>query len=92
LSTTKKSFWKCWFYLYQNWSSYSDYGKITNSDPNWTVTCREKMKLTNNAKFMHCLPVRRNVVVTTKSWRRKFLSSTGKQQNLCSPIGFAKKY
>jgi N-succinyl-L-ornithine transcarbamylase len=47
----------------KNWSSYSDYGKITNSDPNWTVTA-EKMKLTNNAKFMHCLPVRRNVVVT----------------------------
>jgi N-succinyl-L-ornithine transcarbamylase len=49
----EKAFWKRWFYLYQNWSSYSDYGKITNSDPNWTVT-GEKMKLTNNAKFMHC--------------------------------------
>ena len=35
---------------------------MTNSDPNWTVTA-EKMKLTNNAKFMHCLPVRRNVIV-----------------------------
>jgi N-succinyl-L-ornithine transcarbamylase len=37
------------------------YGQITNSDQNWTVTA-EKMALTNNAKFMHCLPVRRNVI------------------------------
>jgi N-succinyl-L-ornithine transcarbamylase len=42
-------------------SSYSDYGKITNSDPNWTVTAA-KMKLTNT-KFIQ-LPVRRNVIVT----------------------------
>jgi N-succinyl-L-ornithine transcarbamylase len=35
---------------------------VTNLDPNWTVTAA-KMKLTNNAKFMHCLPVRRNVIV-----------------------------
>jgi N-succinyl-L-ornithine transcarbamylase len=44
----------------KNWSSYKDYGKITNNDTKWTVTA-DKMKLTNNAKFMHCLPVRRNV-------------------------------
>lgn len=50
-------------YIYaKNWSSYSDYGKILSSDPAWTVT-KAKMDLTNNAKFMHCLPVRRNVVV-----------------------------
>jgi N-succinyl-L-ornithine transcarbamylase len=47
----------------KNWSSYKDYGKITNNDTKWTVTA-DKMKLTNHAKFMHCLPVRRNVVVT----------------------------
>jgi N-succinyl-L-ornithine transcarbamylase len=47
----------------ENWSSYKDYGKITNNDTKWTVTA-DKMKLTNHAKFMHCLPVRRNVVVT----------------------------
>ncbi|MEG0698275.1 MAG: acetylornithine carbamoyltransferase, partial [Algoriella sp.] len=34
-----------------------------NSDSNWTVTA-EKMALTNNGKFMHCLPVRRNVIVS----------------------------
>ena len=43
----------------KNWSSYTDYGKILNQDKNWMMT---KSKL-GNAKFMHCLPVRRNVVV-----------------------------
>lgn len=51
------------FIYAKNWSSYQDYGKILSEDPGWTVTL-EKMKLTNNGKFMHCLPVRRNVVVT----------------------------
>lgn len=50
------------FIYAKNWSSYSDYGQITNRDPNWMVDAR-KMALTNNAKFMHCLPVRRNLVV-----------------------------
>lgn len=47
------------FVYVKNWSSYSDYGKILNQDTNWMMT---KAKL-GNAKFMHCLPVRRNVVV-----------------------------
>jgi N-succinyl-L-ornithine transcarbamylase len=50
------------FIYAKNWSSYREYGKILNQDPAWMVTM-EKMKLTNGAKFMHCLPVRRNVVV-----------------------------
>lgn len=50
------------FIFAKNWSSYQDYGKILNTDAAWMVTA-EKMKLTNQAKFMHCLPVRRNVVV-----------------------------
>ncbi len=50
------------FIYTKNWSSYSDYGKILNTDSNWMITA-EKLKGTNNAKFMHCLPVRRNVVV-----------------------------
>ncbi len=57
-----KAFENADFIYAKNWSNYNDYGKITNSDPNWTITA-EKMKLTNNAKFMHCLPVRRNVIV-----------------------------
>lgn len=47
------------FVYVKNWSSYTDYGKIVNKDPNWTMT---EQKL-GTAKFMHCLPVRRNVVV-----------------------------
>ncbi|MBK9299771.1 MAG: N-acetylornithine carbamoyltransferase [Bacteroidetes bacterium] len=50
------------FIYAKNWSSYTDYGQILNTDPNWMVNT-EKMALTNNAKFMHCLPVRRNIVV-----------------------------
>jgi N-succinyl-L-ornithine transcarbamylase len=50
------------FIYAKNWSSYTNYGQILNTDPNWMVNT-EKMALTNNAKFMHCLPVRRNIVV-----------------------------
>jgi N-succinyl-L-ornithine transcarbamylase len=53
------------FVYAKNWSCYRDpnYGKIINKDMNWTVST-EKMALTNNAFFMHCLPVRRNMIVT----------------------------
>jgi N-succinyl-L-ornithine transcarbamylase len=48
-------------YVYvKNWSTYTDYGKIYSNDPEWMLT-EEKIQLTNNAKVMHCLPVRRNV-------------------------------
>lgn len=47
------------FIYVKNWSSYSDYGKVLSQDSNWMMTA-EKL---GNAKFMHCLPVRRNVVV-----------------------------
>lgn len=47
------------FVYVKNWSSYNDYGKILSKDENWMMT---KAKL-GKAKFMHCLPVRRNVVV-----------------------------
>lgn len=51
------------FVYAKNWSSYTEYGQILSKDFGWTVDA-EKMAVTNNAKFMHCLPVRRNVVVT----------------------------
>jgi len=51
------------FVYAKNWCSYKEYGKILRTDSSWMLTA-EKMKLTNNAKFMHCLPVRRNVVVS----------------------------
>jgi N-succinyl-L-ornithine transcarbamylase len=58
-----KAFENADFVYVKNWSSFKDYGRVMNSDSAWTITS-EKMKLTNNAKFMHCLPVRRNVIVT----------------------------
>jgi N-succinyl-L-ornithine transcarbamylase len=47
------------FVYTKNWSSYDDYGQILNTDTNWMIT-KDKI---GEAKFMHCLPVRRNVVV-----------------------------
>ena len=47
------------FVYAKNWSNYQDYGKIVSVEENWMLT-NEKL---GNAKFMHCLPVRRNVVV-----------------------------
>lgn len=51
------------FVYAKNWSSYADYGEILSMDKSWTITT-EKMGLTDNAKFMHCLPVRRNMIVS----------------------------
>jgi N-succinyl-L-ornithine transcarbamylase len=48
------------FVYVKNWSTYHDYGKIYSNDPSWMLT-PEKLKVTSNAKIMHCLPVRRNV-------------------------------
>lgn len=48
------------FVYVKNWSTYNDYGKIYENDPRWMLT-EEKLKLTNSARVMHCLPVRRNV-------------------------------
>jgi len=48
------------FVYVKNWSTYTDYGKIYCNDPDWMLTS-EKIALTNRAKVMHCLPVRRNV-------------------------------
>jgi N-succinyl-L-ornithine transcarbamylase len=48
------------FVYVKNWSTFTDYGKVYENDPAWMLT-EEKLKLTNQAKVMHCLPVRRNV-------------------------------
>lgn len=58
----EKAFENADFVYVKNWSSFKDYGKVVNKDPAWMVTNRQ-MDLTNKARFMHCLPVRRNVVV-----------------------------
>jgi len=48
------------FVYVKNWSTYTDYGRIYTNDPAWMLT-NKKLATTNNAKVMHCLPVRRNV-------------------------------
>jgi N-succinyl-L-ornithine transcarbamylase len=47
----------------KNWSSYTQYGQVLTQDPTWAVTM-DDMRQTNNGKFMHCLPVRRNLKVS----------------------------
>ena len=53
------------FVYAKNWAAYSgeNYGKVLSTDRDWTVSERQ-MAVTNNAFFMHCLPVRRNMIVT----------------------------
>jgi N-succinyl-L-ornithine transcarbamylase len=58
----KEAFEGADFIYAKNWSSFNEYGKILSKDKSWTVTA-DKMKLTHDAKFMHCLPVRRNMIV-----------------------------
>jgi len=58
----KKAFENADFVYVKNWSSFKDYGKVVCKDESWMITS-DKMEVTNNGKFMHCLPVRRNVVV-----------------------------
>ena len=48
------------FVYVKNWSTFKDYGKIYTNDPEWMLT-QDSWSVTNNAKVMHCLPVRRNV-------------------------------
>ncbi|TMM31448.1 N-acetylornithine carbamoyltransferase [Polaribacter aestuariivivens] len=55
----KEAFKNADFIYAKNWSSYEDYGKVLKTDLDWMIT----NKKIGNAKFMHCLPVRRNVVV-----------------------------
>ena len=60
-----KAFEGAHFIYAKNWSAYSgeNYGKVLSADRSWTVDSA-KMALTDNAWFMHCLPVRRNMIVT----------------------------
>ncbi len=47
----------------KNWSSYTHYGQVLTQNPDWRISM-DKLNLTNNGRFMHCLPVRRNLKVT----------------------------
>ena len=53
------------FVYVKNWSSYADYGKIISEDHSWMLT-NEKLKITNDAKVMHCLPVRRDLELSSE--------------------------
>lgn len=59
----EKAFEGADFIYAKNWSSFENYGQVIPQEVDWQVTL-DKMKLTNDGKFMHCLPVRRNVVVS----------------------------
>lgn len=61
----RKAFEGADFIYAKNWAAYTDpnYGKVLSRDRSWTVDT-EKMALTDHAYFMHCLPVRRNMIVT----------------------------
>lgn len=61
----KKAFEGAHFIYGKNWSAFNDpnYGKVLSTDRSWTIDS-EKMALTDNGYFMHCLPVRRNMIVT----------------------------
>lgn len=53
------------FVYVKNWSSYADYGKIISDDSSWMLT-NDKLKITNDAKVMHCLPVRRDLELSSE--------------------------
>lgn len=53
------------FVYVKNWSSYEEYGKVLSMDANWMLTI-EKLESTNKAKVMHCLPVRRDLVLASE--------------------------
>jgi N-succinyl-L-ornithine transcarbamylase len=51
------------FIYVKNWSATSKYGQVLNQDPNWILD-EKKMNNTNEGHFMHCMPIRRNVIAT----------------------------
>ncbi|MEM9856742.1 MAG: N-acetylornithine carbamoyltransferase [Bacteroidota bacterium] len=63
INDQKEAFAGADFIYAKNWSSYKHYGQVLKVKEDWTIT-QEKMQLTNHGKFMHCLPIRRNVVAT----------------------------
>lgn len=62
INDQEEAFQEADFIYGKNWSSYESYGQVLRTDSDWMIT-EKKMSRTREAKFMHCLPVRRNVVV-----------------------------
>jgi N-succinyl-L-ornithine transcarbamylase len=57
--------WGADFVYVENWSTYHDYGKVLSTDASWMLN-NEKLVITHQAKVMHCLPVRRNVELSSE--------------------------
>ncbi|MNT57172.1 N-acetylornithine carbamoyltransferase [compost metagenome] len=53
------------FVYVKNWSSYEEYGEVYPVTDNWLID-NEKLALTNDAKIMHCLPVRRDLELSSE--------------------------
>ena len=87
----EKAFQNADFIYAKNWSSYNNYGKVLEQSSKWMIT-NSKMNLTNNAKFMHCLPVRRNVVVSDDvlDSKNSIVIQQAAKQNICSTNSFKK--
>ncbi|BDD01568.1 N-acetylornithine carbamoyltransferase [Persicobacter psychrovividus] len=84
-----KAFADADFIYAKNWSSYEEYGKILSTDSAWQVTS-EKMALTNNAKFMHCLPIRRNVVASDEVIDNSIVIKQAENRLFAAAVAFKK--
>ena len=73
------------FVYTKNWSSYSSYGETPGAHEDWIIT-EEKMGLTNNGKFMHCLPIRRNVVATDAVINRSIVYQQAKNREVGAQV------
>src|SRR5699024_2351528 len=69
----------------KNWSSYTDYGKTPAVSEDWTITSGS-MKLTNNGQFMHCLPIRRNVIASDAVIDRSLVYQQAKNREFAAQI------
>ena len=76
------------FVYVKNWSTFTDYGKIYESDPKWMLT-NKKLELTNQAKVMHCLPVRRNVELSDEilDGPQQYCNTGSREQGMGGPGG-----
>lgn len=71
------------FVYVKNWSSYSHYGQKPAVKENWTITT-DKMKRTKNGQFMHCLPIRRNVVAEDEVIDRSIIYEQAKNREFAT--------
>ena len=72
----------------KNWSSYEQYGKCPPVEDDWTIS-EDKMALTNHGKFMHCLPIRRNVVATDEVIDSSIVYEQAKNRVWAAQVVFA---